>query len=134
MKYLLDTNICIYIIKQKPPGVIQRFKSLLPTEIGVSSITTAELEYGIYKSTNIAKNREALNQFLLPLEVLDFKVEATQAYGQLRADLSLKGLVIGAMDMLIAAQALSQALILVTNNTSEFSRISRLSLENWANQ
>jgi tRNA(fMet)-specific endonuclease VapC len=134
MKYLLDTNICIYIIKRKPPEVIQRFKSLLPTEIGVSSITVAELEYGIYKSTDIAKNREALNQFLLPLEVLDFKVESTQAYGQLRADLSLRGLVIGAMDMLIAAQALSQDLVLVTNNTSEFSRISRLRLENWANR
>ena len=131
MKYLLDTNICIYIIKRKPPEVIARFKSLPPTDVAVSAITVAELEYGAYKSQQVAKNRVALQKFLLPLEIADFTVEATAIYGQLRADLAQRGCIIGAMDMLIAAQAIAQELILVTNNTDEFCRIAELKLENW---
>ncbi len=107
MKYLLDTNICIYIIKRKPPEVIQRFRAYSPVDIGVSSVTVAELEYGAYKSKNVDKNRAALHQFLLPLEIVGFSTQATQPYGQIRASLSRQGLAIGAMDMLIAAQALS---------------------------
>ncbi|NJL55818.1 type II toxin-antitoxin system VapC family toxin [bacterium] len=80
MKYLLDTDICIYIIKRKPPEVIKRFQSQPPVNIGISSITVAELEYGAYKSSNIDKNRAALHQFLLPLEVLPFKANTTQIY------------------------------------------------------
>ncbi len=133
MKYLLDTNICIYIIKCKPSEVIQRFKAYSPADIGVSSVTVAELEYGAYKSNNVDKNRAALNQFLLPLEIVGFGTQATQTYGQIRASLSRQGLVIGSMDMLIAAQALSQNLILVTNNINEFQRIAGLQLENWVN-
>jgi tRNA(fMet)-specific endonuclease VapC len=134
MKYLLDTNICIYIIKRKPPEVIQRFRAYSPVDIGVSSVTVAELEYGAYKSKNVDKNRAALHQFLLPLEIVGFSTQATQPYGQIRASLSRQGLVIGAMDMLIAAQALSQDLILVTNNTNEFQRIAGLQLENWVDR
>lgn len=131
MKYLLDTNICIYIIKQKPSAVLDHFRSHSPTDISVSSITVAELEYGAYKSQQIDKNRAALQQFLLPLALLDFNADATQAYGQIRAELSRQGCIIGAMDLLIAAQALSQDLTLITNDTDEFIRVSGLKLDNW---
>jgi tRNA(fMet)-specific endonuclease VapC len=134
VKYLLDTNICIYIIKRKPPEVLDRFRASLPTEIGVSSVTVAELEYGAYKSQQVERNRVALQQFLLPLTLLDFSADVTQVYGQIRADLSRQGCIIGAMDLLIAAQALSKDLTLVTNNTDEFTRVSGLKLENWVNQ
>ncbi|MEM9504362.1 MAG: type II toxin-antitoxin system VapC family toxin [Cyanobacteria bacterium P01_E01_bin.43] len=134
MKYLLDTNICIYIIKRKPPEVIDRFKSLPPNDVAISAITVAELEYGAYKSQQVAKNRAALQKFLLPLEIADFTAKATAVYGQLRADLAQRGCIIGAMDMLIAAQAIAQDLMLVTNNTDEFCRIAELKLENWVNQ
>ncbi|MEO1207975.1 MAG: type II toxin-antitoxin system VapC family toxin [Cyanobacteria bacterium J06638_20] len=134
MKYLLDTNICIYIIKQKPADVLARFQSHPPTDISISSITIAELEYGACKSQQVDKNRAALQQFLLPLTIIDFNAEATQIYGQVRAELSRQGCIIGAMDLLIAAQALSQDLTLVTNNTHEFSRVPGLKLENWVDQ
>jgi tRNA(fMet)-specific endonuclease VapC len=131
VKYLLDTDICIYIIKRKPPEVLDRFRASSPTDIGVSAITVAELEYGACKSQQVEKNRAALQQFLLPLPLLDFSADATLVYGQIRADLSRQGCIIGAMDLLIAAQALSRDLILVTNNTDEFARVSGLKIENW---
>ena len=131
MKYLLDTDICIYIIKRKPPKVIQRFNTLLPSDIGVSAITVAELEYGAAKSRNPEGNRAALQQFLMLLEVVAFDTSATQLYGVLRSELERQGQVIGSLDMLIAAQALSLNITLVTNNTREYSRLSELKLENW---
>lgn len=115
MQYLLDTNICIYLIKQKPPQVMERFQSLSLLDIGVSSITVAELEYGISKSQQQKKNRQALMEFLLPLEIIEFSQAAAAIYGNIRTDLEAKGLVIGAMDMLIAAHAVSLRLTLVTN-------------------
>ncbi|KOR38021.1 twitching motility protein PilT [Planktothricoides sp. SR001] len=132
MKFLLDTNICIYIIKQKPAKVLEKFKRLHPSDVGISSITLAELEYGIAKSQQSEKNRIALNQFLITLEIVKFDEKASNIYGGVRAELERKGLVIGAMDMLIAAHAISLDLILVTNNVKEFSRIPNLRLENWA--
>ncbi|MBE9101098.1 type II toxin-antitoxin system tRNA(fMet)-specific endonuclease VapC [Vacuolonema iberomarrocanum] len=132
MQYLLDTNICIYLIKQKPPKVSARFQNLSLSDIGVSSITIAELEYGVYKSQQQEKNRSALMQFLIPLEIVEFDPTAATAYGVIRSDLERRGLVIGSMDMLIAAHALSLGVTLVSNNTREFSRIPNLSLENWA--
>ena len=132
MRYLLDTNICIYLIKQKPPQAIERFQSLSLLDIGVSSITVAELEYGITKSQQQNKNRQALMEFLLPLEIIEFSQAAAVIYGTIRNELETKGLVIGAMDMLIAAHAVSLELTLVTNNMREFSRIPDLALENWA--
>ncbi|NES00667.1 MAG: type II toxin-antitoxin system VapC family toxin [Symploca sp. SIO1B1] len=133
MRFLLDTNICIYIIKQKPPKVLEKFQTLDISDISISSITAAELEYGVYKSQRLEKNRAALNQFLIPLEVIPFDERATQAYGQIRADLERQGIVIGGMDMLIASQAISLGLILVTNNVRELSRIPGLAIENWIN-
>jgi tRNA(fMet)-specific endonuclease VapC len=132
MQYLLDTNICIYLIKQKPPKVLERFSNLALSDIGISSITVAELEYGVYKSQQQEKNRSALMQFLIPLEIVEFDQAAATVYGEIRSDLESRGLVIGAMDMLIAAHALSLSVTLVSNNVREFSRIDNLSLENWA--
>jgi len=131
MKYLLDTNICIYIIKKKPEEVIKRFLKMKPDSIGISSITVSELYYGIAKSSKPNENTIALEQFILPLTVLDFNKDDSIAYGRLRAKLEQKGKLIGAMDMLIAAQALSRDLIIVTNNEREFKKIEGLSVENW---
>lgn len=132
MQYLLDTNICIYLIKQKPAKVLTRFQTLTLSDIGISSITVAELEYGVCKSQQKEKNRNALMQFLIPLEIVAFDQTAATMYGSIRSDLESRGLVISAMDMLIAAHALSLGVTLVSNNVREFSRIANLSLENWA--
>ncbi len=131
MRYLLDTNICIYAIKKKPAKVLERLTSLDPEEVGVSSITVAELEYGVEKSRNPQKNREALINFLAPLTVLPFDDKAASHYGDIRAHLEKKGTPIGCMDLLIAAHARSLSLILVTNNEMEFSRVPGLLIENW---
>jgi tRNA(fMet)-specific endonuclease VapC len=127
----LDANICIYIIKQKAPKLLEKFQTLTPSDVGMSSITVAELEYGVFKSQRREQNRAALNQFLIPLEILPFDERATQTYGKIRADLERRGIVIGSMDMLIASQAMSLGLTLVTNNVREFSQIPDLTLENW---
>jgi tRNA(fMet)-specific endonuclease VapC len=132
MRYLLDTNICIYLIKQKPPKVLAKFQTLVLSDIGISSITVAELEYGVFKSQQQEANRNALVQFSIPLEIVKFDQSAAIFYGSIRSDLERRGLVIGAMDMLIAAHALSLGVTLVSNNVREFSRIANLSLENWA--
>lgn len=132
MRYLLDTNICIYLIKQKPQKVLDKFRSLTISDVGISSITVAELdEYGVAKSQQQEQNRTALLQFLLPLEIVEFNQAAATIYGTIRSDLESRGLIIGAMDMLIASHALSLGVTLVTNNVREFSRIPTLPLENW---
>jgi tRNA(fMet)-specific endonuclease VapC len=132
MKVMLDTNICIYRIKQQPAAVIQRFVSHPVGDIGLSSITAAELAYGVSKSRHMSKNRHALEQFLGPLEIAQFDQDAAWSYGSLRAQLEAKGMPIGSMDLLIAAHALSLGVRLVTNNLREFRRVPGLRLENWA--
>ena len=132
MRYLLDTNICIYLIKQKPKQVIERFRKHSVGEIGVSSITVSELWYGVAKSKYQRENRQALEQFLLPLVVADFDEDAAAIYGEIRAKLEQAGKPIGAMDMLIAAHAVSLGLVLVSNNEQEFLRVPELIVENWA--
>ena len=131
MKYMLDTNTCIGLIRQKPQTLIERLTACAPGEIGVSAITVAELAHGAHKSKNVEKNLSALEQFLLPVEVADFDQRASGAYGLVRASLEQKGKTIGSMDMLIGAHALSLDVILVTNNTSEFKRIPNLYIEDW---
>ena len=131
MEYLLDTNICIYIIKKKPIDVFEKFKNFTVGDIGISSITLAELQYGIEKSSNAEKNREALEKFLTPIEIIDYGYDATIEYGKIRAELEKKGVPIGPLDMLIASHAKSLDVILVTNNVREFERISGLKTENW---
>ncbi len=131
MKYLLDTNICIALIRQKPAALIQRITSHQPGEVGISSITLAELIHGVEKSTHVEQNMLALQQFLLPLELSDFDQQAAFIYGKIRAQLERDGQTIGSMDMLIAAQAISLETILVTNNTKEFQRVKDLNIEDW---
>jgi tRNA(fMet)-specific endonuclease VapC len=131
MDYLIDTNICIYIMNHRPPAVIRKFKEFEPGRIGVSSITVSELEYGAAKSAHPRKNRSRLSAFLLPLDILDYDEKAAEAYGTIRTDLEKRGQTIGPLDFLIAAQALSRGLVLVTNNDREFGRIKGLTVENW---
>ncbi|MFP4418826.1 MAG: type II toxin-antitoxin system VapC family toxin [Chitinispirillaceae bacterium] len=131
MKYMLDTNICIYIIKKKPISVLSRLQNEAITDVVVSSITLAELEYGVYKSSRVEQNKLALLRFFTPIEIVPFDDMAAGKYGQIRAALERAGRPIGSLDTLIAAHALSLRLILVTNNTSEFKRVKGLRVENW---
>ena len=131
MKYMLDTDICIYIIKRKPVAVIKRLRKISISQVGISSITLSELEYGVAKSSKPDQNQFALTQFLAPLEILPYGDEAAQRYGRLRAFLEDQGTPIGSLDMLIAAHALSVGSILVTNNEKEFRRVPNLNIDNW---
>lgn len=130
MKYLLDTNICITLINERPKKVLTHFKRHSLGDIGISSITASELAFGVAKSGS-SKNSAALEAFLLPLNVVDYDAGAAMIYGDIRATLEKQGKTIGPLDMLIAASALSRQLILVTNNEKEFRRISKLKVENW---
>ena len=131
MKYLLDTNTCIYIIKEKPPSVVARIRSKQADEIAISTITIAELEYGVYRSKHVDQNRIALLEFLVPFVILDFDQSAAALYGSIRASLESRGKPIGPMDLLLAAQTMSKGLILVTNNEREFKHLDGLRVENW---
>ena len=131
MNFLLDTNICIYIIKKKPLQAIEKLISHNVSELSISSITLSELEYGIEKSKSPEKNRIALNEFLAPFEILSFNNAAALHYGKIRAKLEKKGKVIGPLDLLIAAHCLSLDYILVTNNEKEFCRVPKLKVQNW---
>lgn len=131
MKFLLDTNICIYLIKKKPPQVLQKFDMYVVGDIGISSITAAELWYGVQKSKYAIQNQRALEQFLIPLTIVEFDHQAAMTYGRIRAWLEEQGTPIGSLDTLIAAHALSLQVTLVTNNRREFSRVPNLKLENW---
>lgn len=131
MKYMLDTNICIGLIRLQPPKLLRRITRCEPGDIGVSSITIAELAFGANKSNQVEQNLTALEQFLLPIEIADFDQQASAAYGFIRAYLEREGKIIGSMDMLIGAHALSLGAILVTNNVDEFQRIPKLKVEDW---
>ncbi|MCL6488414.1 MAG: type II toxin-antitoxin system VapC family toxin [Alicyclobacillus mali] len=131
MRYLLDTNMCIYLINRRNPALIDRFRRYRTGDIGVSVITVAELMYGVAKSQHQERNRAALSAFLLPLEVAPFDERAAFHYGQIRAQLESEGQPIGAMDTLIAAHALSLGVTVVTRNVLEFQRVRGLRVENW---
>lgn len=132
MKYLLDTNICIYIANEKPESVRARFECAKPGEVGISVITLAELAYGAEKSGRPELNRRRIEVFRSQLTVLDLTSGMTQVYGRLCAELERNGALVGPHDLLIAAQALQEKLVLVTNNVREFRRIPGLKIENWA--
>ena len=132
MKYMLETNICIYIIKHRPEKVLLEFMKHAPGDICISSITYSELMYGVHKSSKPQQNMLALTLFLSPVTVLDFDSAAGAAFGEILAELEARGTPIGPMDTLIAAHARSAGLTLVTNNTREFRRVKGLDLENWA--
>ena len=131
MKYMLDTNICIYSIKHKPEQVFRRLQEHDPSEICISSVTYAELVYGVEKSRAIEKNRLALILLLANIEILNFDAAAAESYGKIRADLERQGTLIGSLDMMIAGHARSLGYTVVTNNTREFSRVQELNIENW---
>ncbi len=128
---LLDTNTCIYIINAKPPAVLARFQQYRMGDIGLCSVVAAELAFGVAKSGSV-RNRQALEMFLAPLIILPFDTSAVWTYGDLHADLERRGTPIGSLDTMIAAHALSQQALLVTNNTREFSKVPGLQLDNWA--
>ena len=134
MNYLLDTDICIYILNERPVNVSEKFRTIKAENITLSSLTIAELYYGAEKSRLGERNRRALTQFIATLNRADFTAETAQVYAALRASLEHSGTPIGPLDTLIAAHALSLEATLVTNNIREFSRVPDLEIENWLNE
>ncbi|MEM9777257.1 MAG: type II toxin-antitoxin system VapC family toxin [Chloroflexota bacterium] len=133
MAYLLDTNICIYLLNNRYPQLNQKLASMNPDEVVLSSIVASELRYGAENSSKKAENHKTLDFFLSAFEVLDYDAKATDVYGQVRSALKNSGSPIGAVDTFIAAHALSENLILVTNNIKQFEHVLNLKLENWIN-
>jgi len=128
---MLDTNICIYIIKKRPTTVLKRFQSIKTEQICISVITYAELQYGVDKSSAVAKNQLIIDDFISRLSVINWDEKAAQSYGKIRSNLERKGTPIGLMDLMIAAHCLSLDYTLITNNLKEFERIPNLKSENW---
>jgi len=131
MKFMLDTNLCIHLIKHRPQRLLNKFDRTSIGEVGISSVTLAELEYGVANSSRPERNREALRHFVSPLEIAGFDRAAAAIYGKIRALLEKRGRMIGSLDMLIAAQALSLDVRLITNNEAEFKRVLGLKVESW---
>ena len=131
MKYLIDTDVCVNIIRSKEGSMLRRVCAGELDLMSISSITVAELEHGAAKSSRPEQNSLALMQFLTPIHICNFDAKAARCYGGIRAELEKMGKRIGPMDMLIAAQALADKLILITNNYREFGRIKGLSTESW---
>ncbi|TWJ26446.1 type II toxin-antitoxin system tRNA(fMet)-specific endonuclease VapC [Geobacter argillaceus] len=131
MKLMLDTNICLYIIKRQPAAVLNHFLEYQVGDIAISAITLSELRYGVAKSAHREKNAKALSEFIVPLEIVPFDEAAALAYGDIRTSLEKAGTPIGSMDMLIAAHAVSLGIPMVTNNAREFVRIPSLNIIDW---
>jgi tRNA(fMet)-specific endonuclease VapC len=129
--YLLDTNICIELIRSRSTKILKRLQKCRIGQVGISSITLAELEYGVYKSRDPQRNRLALIEFCAPLEILSFDDRAASIYGQIRTAIEKAGKPIGPLDTLIAAHALALDATLITNNQREFARVPKLHIENW---
>ena len=132
--YLLDTNICIFAINKKTPHLINTINKKSKHDIYISSLTIAELEFGVENSQYVEKNRVALLKFISLFRILPFDDEDAVCYGKLKTKLKKKGEIIGPIDMLLAAQALSKDLIFVTNNADEFSRVDGLKIEDWSKE
>ena len=128
---MLDTDTCIALIKRKPPNLIKRLQAKAVGDIGISSITLAELRFGVANSSQKEQNRTALDQFLLPLDIVAFDELAADSYGNVRAELEVRGTPIGPLDTLIAGHALSLNVVLVTHNVAEFKRVKGLRLDDW---
>ena len=132
MKYLLDTNICIYLIRQHPASVVREMVKQEIGDVGISSVTVAELQFGVAKSAHADRNRDALEKFIAPLVIANFDTTAATHYGRIRAILEQRGTPVGSLDTLIAAHALGLDVTLVTNNVREFGRVPDLRVINWA--
>jgi tRNA(fMet)-specific endonuclease VapC len=131
-RYLLDTNICIYIRQKRPEEVLRRFRKLRPGEAGLSVVTYGELLYGAAKSKQRDLALERLHELIALMPALALPEEAAEAYGTIRAELESKGEMIGNNDLWIAAHAMAVGLTLVTNNEREFRRVHGLKIQNWA--
>jgi len=131
MRYLLDTNICIYLIKKHPLEVLERFRQHSPQDVAISTITLFELQYGVEKSQYREGSEDALAKFLLPLNLINLDHSSAIEAAIIRAQLEKKGIPIGPYDLLIAGLARSRGMTLVTSNTKEFERVVGLHLENW---
>lgn len=129
--YMLDTDICSYIIKERPLNVFERFKKIDMGQLFISAITYAELIYGVEHSSSRKINRPIIDDFVHHLSVLSWGLEAAEHYGKIRAFLRAEGNIIGSMDMMIAAHAKSRGMILVTNNDKHFTRVPKLKVKNW---
>lgn len=129
---MLDTNICIYIMKNKPEHIREKLRTYNLGDVYLSNIVVSELYYGAYKSEQVERNLVALEYFLKPFNIIDYDLRASIEYGKIRGTLEKAGKAIGGMDMLIAAHARSLDFTLVTNNTKEFERIENLVIDNWA--
>ena len=129
--YLLDTNICIYLIKERPPEVLNRFQQVKIQQLFIPTITVFELYYGIEKNNSHTRNLKALEKFIAPLTIVNFDLESAKKTASIRATLQKKGLSIGAYDTQIAGISLAHNMTLLTNNTREFERVEGLLLENW---
>lgn len=132
IRYMLDTNMIAYAKNRRPASVLERSHQHDPSEICISAITMAELEFGVFNSSKPSQNRMALTMFLSGISILPFEADAALEYGDIRHNLKSQGNLIGANDMLIAAHARALDIILVTHNTREFSRVGGLNLEDWA--
>jgi tRNA(fMet)-specific endonuclease VapC len=130
-RLMLDTNICIHAIKRNEPEVVRRLEKTRPQDVAISSVVAAELWTGVMKSRERSRNRQALEEFLALVEVLDWPAEAAQVYGEIRAALEAKGRPIGALDLLIAAHAIHEGAPLATRNRDEFERVKGLRIETW---
>ena len=132
--YLLDTNICIFAINKRPHRILEIIKERSKKSLFISSLTIAELEYGVENSTQRENNRIALLKFLAIFTILNFDDADAIAYGRLKSKLKKEGRIIGPIDMLLAAQALGKDMIFVTNKVSEFKRIDGLRVEDWTSE
>jgi tRNA(fMet)-specific endonuclease VapC len=130
LQYMLDTNICIYVMKNYPAKLRERFNNLAE-QLCISAITLGELHFGAEKSARPPENLQAVEEFTARLEILPFSPKAAVHYGQVRAELERAGKPVGSLDMLIAAHARAEGLVIITNNTREFRRIPGLRVENW---
>lgn len=131
LRYLLDTNICIYIAKRKPINVLHKFENLSVGEVGMSTVTYGELLYGVQKSQHQKKSMTILTELITLIPVLPLETDVGKHYGKIRGKLEQQGKLIGNNDLWIASHALSLEVVLVTNNVKEFSRIPHLKIENW---
>ena len=129
--FMLDTNICIYIIKKHPESILMKFQKYRHQNIYISVITLAELQYGVERSSSKKFNQKIINDFISHLLVVPWGKESALQYGKLRNALNEKGTPVGNMDLMIASHALSQGFTLVTNNVKEFKRVPKLKYENW---
>ena len=129
--YMLDTNICIYLIRSKSPELARKITDIPSDDVYISTITQAELEYGVAKSKNPVKNAEALTKLLSTLNVISYDTQAAELYGVIRADLERRGCIIGALDLLIASHAKSRGFTVITHNANEFNRVKGLNVEDW---